>query len=125
MSRIFEAQVFLDADNLQRAGQDAYGAMLRSAKALVQMEYDDVSNDADEIIEEFKERFYDTKRIFDPFAGGKFANYLFAAHKNANQVFSAESSRHIIEEAQLFIEAVHSCYNRMRSEGLSPATDNA
>lgn len=116
---VFESQLSLDAGNVQKAGEGAFSAMIKSAKALVQMEYDDVSNDPDEVVEEFKERFYDTKRIFDPFAGGKFANYLLAAHKNMNQTFSADSSRELIDEAHLFIEAVHSCYNRMRAEGLS------
>lgn len=118
---VFEAQVFLDAGNVQKAGRDAYQAMIRAAKALVQIQYDDVTNDPDEVIDEFTERYYDTKRIFDPYAGGKFAHYLFAAHKSAGQPFTAESARHTIEEAQLFIEAVHSCYNRMRIEGLSQA----
>ena len=30
---------------------------------------------------EFRTRFYDTQRFFDPYAGGKFAHYFFAAHK--------------------------------------------
>ena len=68
------------------------------------------------IVEEFEERYYDTEIFFDPYAGGKFANYLFAAHKNVAKQHTAESAHHLIEEAQLFIEAVHSCYNRMGSE---------
>ncbi len=78
-----------------------------------------------EIVDEFRERYYDTKKIFDPYAGGKFANYLFAAHKNATKAFTSESARYTIEEAQLFIEAIHSCYNRMRAEGLSQSTQGA
>ncbi len=120
---VFDAQVFLDAGNHQRAGKDAYGAMLKAAKALVQIRYDDVSNDADEIVEEFRERYYDTKIFFDPFAGGKFAQYLFAAHKKSDTTFTAESALHTIEESQLFIEAVHGCYNRMRTESTSLTDD--
>jgi len=116
---VFEAQIHLDENNAQKAGSEAYEAMLKSAKAIVQMKYDDVSNDADEIVEEFRERYYDTKLIFDPFAGGKFANYFFAAHDKANQAYTEETARHTIEEAQLFVEAIHACYNRMRQEGLS------
>ena len=56
-----------------------------------------------------------TEIFFDPFAGPKFANYLFDAHQNAGRSFDEDSAHHIIEEAQLFIEAVHSCYNRIRS----------
>jgi sulfite reductase (ferredoxin) len=119
----FEAQIALESGDAQKAGDDAYAAMLKSAKALVQLEFDDVADDEEEIIEEFKERFYDTKRVFDPFAGGKFAHYLFATHKNIGEPRTVESARHTIEEAQLFIEAIHGCYNRMRAQGLSQSTD--
>jgi sulfite reductase beta subunit-like hemoprotein/uncharacterized protein (UPF0332 family) len=116
---VFEGQVLLEAGNAQQAGVDAYLAMIKAAKALVQLQYDDVTEDPDEVIEEFRERFYDTKTFFDPYAGGKFAHYLFAVHKKAGTPFTPESAHHTIEEAQLFIEAVHSCYNRMRAKGLS------
>jgi len=83
----------------------------------VQIQYDDVSNDPEEVVDEFRDRFYDTELFFDPYAGGKFAHYLFAAHQQAGTPFTSESVHHTIEEAQLFIEAVHSCYNtRMRTE---------
>lgn len=117
---VFGSQVALEAGDAQKAGEEAYRAMLKAAKALVQLEYDDVSDDdPDEIVEEFEERYYDTKIFFDPFAGGKFAQYLFAAHKNAGREFTAESAHHTAEEAQLFIEGVHSCYNRMRGEAVA------
>lgn len=117
---VFGAQVHLEEGNEHQAGQDAYKAMIKAAKGLVQTQYDDVTEeDPDEVVEEFKERYYDTERIFDPFAGSKFADYLFAAHENAGTTYTADSARPLIEEAQLFIEAVHSCYNRIRTEGLS------
>ncbi len=121
----FEAQIALESGDGQKAGDEAYAAMLKSAKALVQLEYDDVADDEEEIIEEFKERFYDTKRVFDPFAGGKFAHYLFAAHKKAGEPRTVESARHTIEEAQLFVEAIHGCYNRMRAQGLSQSSGDS
>ncbi|MCH7993479.1 MAG: nitrite/sulfite reductase [Planctomycetes bacterium] len=113
---IFDAQVLLDDGHIDQAGRDAYAAMLKAAKGLVLIEYDDVTDDAEEIVEEFKERFYDTKRFFDRYAGGKFAHYLFAAHEKSDTTFTAESARHLIEEAHLFVEAVHSCYQRVRGE---------
>jgi len=116
---VFDAQISHEDGNVQRAGEEAYKSMLSAAKALVLMQYDDVSNDADEIIEEFRERYYDTKVFFDPFAGGKFAQYLFAAHDHAGTSYTDDSALHLIKEAQLFVEAVHSCYNRLRTEGLS------
>ncbi len=118
---VFEAQVHLEDGDAQQAGEAAYKSMIKAAKALVQIQYDDVTeDDADEVVEEFKERYYDTERIFDPFAGSKFADYLFAAHDQAGTTFTADSARHLIEESQLFIECVHSCYNRIRTEGMNP-----
>jgi sulfite reductase (ferredoxin) len=113
---VFEGQLHLDAGNVQKAGQDAYAAMLKGAKALVQLQYDDVSNDPDEIIEEFRERFFDTQLFFDPFAGPKFAQFLFDAHEKAGRTFDRDAAHYVIEEAQLFIEATHSCSDRLRSE---------
>ena len=113
---VFGAQILLESDDVQQAGKEAYAAMIKSAKALVQIQYDDLSNDADEVVEEFEERYCDTELFFDPFAGSKFANYLFAAHKQAGTPFTPDSAHHAIEEAQLFIEAVHSCYNRMQAD---------
>ena len=62
---------------------------------------------------EFTTRFYDTQKFFDSFAGGKFAQYLFAAHAASNQPASPDSARYLIDEAQLFIDASHACYNRL------------
>jgi len=113
---VFGAQLQLESGNADQAGKDAYDAMLRAAKALVLIQYDDVSSDPEEIVEEFKERYYDTEIFFDPFAGSKFADYFFATHERAGTPFTADSVHYTIEEAQLFIEAVHSCYNKLRSE---------
>ena len=113
---VFEAQVTIDGGDIQRAGREAYAAMLRAAKALVQIQYDDVTDDPDEIVDEFKERFVDTEIFFDPFAGPKFANYLLGAHESAATAFTRDTATMRIEEAQLVIEAVHSCYNKLRSQ---------
>ena len=48
-------------------------------------------------------------------SGPKFANFLFAAHAARGEKFTADTAHHRIAEAQLFIEAVHSCYNKLRS----------
>ncbi len=87
--------------------------MLRAAKALVKIETLNIADDPGQIVGEFRARYYDTQKFFDPFAGGKFANYLFAAHDKANQSYTADSTRYLIDEAQLFIDAAHSCYNRL------------
>jgi sulfite reductase (ferredoxin) len=118
---VFEAQLMLEQGDFQSAGRTAYVAMLHAAKALVKTEYWDVSDDADEIFSQFWTRFHDTERFFDPFAGGKFAQYLAAAHRNAGKLHNQESASHLAEEAQLFIEASHSCFNRLGTLARSAA----
>ena len=110
---VFEAQVALDSGKVNEAGQTAYRSMLHGAKALVKLINPNISDDADQIVSEFKARYFDTQKFWDPFAGGKFANYLFDAHQKAGQTYTADSSRYLIDEAQLFIDAAHSCYNQL------------
>jgi sulfite reductase (ferredoxin) len=110
---LFEAQLALERGEVAQAGGKAYQAMLNAARALVEIEHPDISTDPDQIVSEFRRLYYDTQKFFDPFAGGKFANYLFDAHRKAEQIYTEESSRYLIDEAQLFIDAAHSCYNRL------------
>jgi sulfite reductase (ferredoxin) len=91
--------------------------MLNAARALVLTENPDIGEHPDQIVSEFRGRYYDTQKFFDPFAGGKFANYFFDAHAKAGQTYTEESSRYLIDEAQLFIDAAHSCNNRL---GMTP-----
>jgi sulfite reductase (ferredoxin) len=54
------------------------------------------------------ERFYDTERFFDRFAKGRFARPLFDRHEDgAPAAHEQEATRVLVEEAQLFIDAVH------------------
>ena len=110
---VFEAQVAWDNGQADRAGNLAYQAMLRAARGLVKLEYPNISENSNQIVREFRTRFYDTQRFFDPFAGGKFAHYLFAAQEKSEQPHTADSARYLIDEAHLFVEAAHSCYQRM------------
>jgi sulfite reductase (ferredoxin) len=111
---VFEAQLELEQGRAAQAGAKALDAMVGAAAALLKTELDDPPGEPEAIVAAFRSRFYDTQKFFDPFAGGKFAHYLFAAiRKNGNGGHSPESAHHLIEEAQLFIEAAHGCYNRM------------
>lgn len=110
---LFEAQVAMEAGHVAQAGQSAYRSMLRGAKALVKIESSTVGDDPAQIVREFRTRFYDTQKFFDPFAGGKFAHYLFSAHEKSGEPHTPDSTRYLIDEAQLFIDAAHSCYNRI------------
>jgi len=110
---VFEAQLLLERGEAQKAGQTAYTSMVRAAKALIKTEHWDVRDEPEDIVLEFRKRFYETEKFFDPFVGGKFAQYLFVAHEKSGLPYSPETAHHLVEEAQLFIEASHSCYNRM------------
>jgi sulfite reductase (ferredoxin) len=110
---LFEAPVAWESGQIELAGATAYKSMLRAAKALVKVETQNVTDDPGQIVREFRERYYDTQKFFDTFAGGKFANYLFAAHEKSNEPYTFDSTRYLIDEAQLFIDAAHSCYNRV------------
>jgi sulfite reductase (ferredoxin) len=110
---VFEAQVKLDDGVPREAGALALKAMLTAAKALIQGQTFNIGDESDQIISEFRTRFFDTRLFFDPYAKGKFANYLFAAHEDAEAELNADQAHQRIGEAQLFIEAAHSCYQRL------------
>jgi sulfite reductase (ferredoxin) len=116
---LFEAEVALEDKQIEQAGQSAYRAMVLAAKALVKIESSNIADDPALIVREFRARFYDTQKFFDPFAGGKFAHYLFSAEEKSGQPYTPDSARYLIDEAQLFIDAAHSCYNRISA--LTPA----
>src|ERR1700693_6500818 len=98
--------------------------LLRAAKGLVRSESSNVADDPAQIVREFRARFYDTQKFFDPFAGGKFAHYLFTAQEKSGEAYTRDSARYLIDEAQLFIDAAHSCYNRISAPApASPKQD--
>jgi sulfite reductase (ferredoxin) len=112
-SEVFEAQVDLEKGDFEQAARTAYLAMIHAAKALVKLEFQDIPDDPDRIVREFATRFYETQKFYDSFAGGKFAQYLFAAHASLSKPANPDSARYLIDEAQLFIDASHACYNRL------------
>ena len=117
-----EAQLALEAGDVPRAARAAYEAMQHAAAALVKHRSGSAPEDPDAILAQFRAQFYETQLFFDPFAGGKFAHYYFAAHAHRDNGHSPESTHRLVEEAQLFIEAAHSCYARMAAHPeLQPA----
>ena len=111
-AQIFEAQLKLEANSPEEADVLAFGAMLLGARGLIKTEFVDIGDDPDAVVREFRARFFDTKVFFDKYAGGKFAMYLFRRH-GAGPRESAEAVHHLIEEAQLFLEACHACAARI------------
>jgi sulfite reductase (ferredoxin) len=118
--RNFEAQIHLEQNEFQKADETAYHSMLIAARGLVRTQLWDLSEDPERIVSEFKTRFYDTQLFQSPdagqYAGGKFALYLLNRHADKNRAFSAEKARHLVEEAQLFIEAAYGYYQRMSEQ---------
>jgi sulfite reductase (ferredoxin) len=119
---VFEAQVLLDGGDYQKAGETAYASMIHAAKALVKEQFYDIPDNAGRIVDEFRARFYDTKLFWDPYAGGKFGQYLFHAHEKAGEAYTPDEARRRVEEAQLVVEAAYGCYARTRgTNALQPA----
>lgn len=130
----FEAQLKFDDGDYQQADDLAYKSMLQAAKGLVRTQYQDITDNPDQIIKEFKVRFYDTGVFQDKYAGGKFAEYLFNRYEDKERVYSRDNARHLIEETQLFIEAAHACNLKLiekqnavatKIAGKEPATSSA
>jgi sulfite reductase (ferredoxin) len=109
----FEAQLQLEAGNVERAGRMAYESMLHGAVALLKFRFVFAPEAPDKIVEDFRKNFYDTEIFFDPFVKGKFAQDFFRAHEEAGSPRTAEQTHQLIEEAQLFIEACYACHSRM------------
>ena len=126
----FESALYLEQDDYRKADETAYAAMLQAAKGLVSTQVWDIDDDAERIVREFRARFYDTQ-LFQSmgagqYAGGKFAQFLFNRHADTERAFTADNARHLIEEAQLFIEAASDCNNRLSAQpagalGAAPA----
>jgi sulfite reductase (ferredoxin) len=113
----FEAQILLDDGDVKAADDAAYKAMLMAAHGLVRMLFYDAPDTPDAIVSEFRTRLYETQLFWDKYAGGKFASYLFQRHDDRDRVYSDEAAHHLVEEANLFIEAAHACHARMLETG--------
>jgi sulfite reductase (ferredoxin) len=110
---VFEAQILLEEGKIDEAGKRAFSAMLQAARALTKQRNPNLGEDADEIVREFRAHYYDTKLFFDPYAGGKFAQYFFRAYEDKTKNGDTQAAHQLIEEAQLFVDAAHQCYTRI------------
>ena len=119
---VFEAQLLWDDEDYSKADELAYNAMLQGAKALIKTEFLDVPDDPDTLVKEFRERFFDTKLFRDKYAGAKFAQYLFRRHQSPPSKADSDGARQLVEEAQLFIEAAHACWERVADRQASDSS---
>ena len=119
----FDATLLLEAGetngNVQHAADKALAAMLKAAQALLKAQNVDIADTPEVIINDFRQYFYDTELIFDPFVQGKFASYLFNAFDHRHVPATLDTARQAIEEARLFIEAAYECHSRLLQAGIS------
>lgn len=114
---LFESQIHLDKEDFKKAVQTAYTSMIHAAQGLIKTQNAEISDDEDAILSDFRERFVDTKIFYDKYAGSKFADFLFKARGplKSNGEIGNDLALQRIQEAQLFIDAAHSCYNKLGS----------
>lgn len=118
---LFEAQLALDEKVAKKATDLGYKAMLTAARALAHERNPNLSEEPNEVVAEFKKHMVDTELFFDKYAGAKFAQYLFRIHEEGPRDASLEAARELLEEAQLFVEASHACYQKMQAK--APAAE--
>jgi sulfite reductase (ferredoxin) len=113
---LFEAHLLLDGGRPEDAAKAAYASMLRAAQGLVKSQNPAISENENQIIDEFTSRFYDTQLFWDKYAGGKFAEYFFKAKEFVGHERAPAPDRavQLLQEAQLFIDAAHDCHNKVR-----------
>jgi sulfite reductase (ferredoxin) len=111
----FEAQLLLDNGQYREADEKAYGAMLKAAHTLVQLQWLDVPNDPAAIVNEFRTRFVEPKIFWDTYHGNQFANYLFTRFESPDTRYTQDTAHKIVEEANLFIDAAHKCHAKYQA----------
>jgi len=114
-SDAFEAQLLWDEGQYQKADELAYGAMLRAALTLVQLQWQDAPTDPTMVVNEFRTRFVDTKIFWDTYHHGQFANYLFSRHEAPDTRYTKETAHKTVDEANLFIDAAHKAYGKYQA----------
>ena len=115
---VFEAQLAMDSGNYDQAVARAFGAMVQGATGLFLQVREPAGDTPDEVVANFRKRFFDTEIFFDPFRGGSIGQYFFDAQESvaSGSSFNDEAAHQIIQEAQLFLEGCQSCYTRLISQ---------
>lgn len=110
---VFEAHVLLEAGDARGAAQKGHRAMLTAAQALTRHVDGFVTDEDASIVDGFRAHLVETKLFWDPYAGDKFAHYLFKVAALGFDALDAEKAHQRIEEAQLFVDASHQAYGRI------------
>ena len=101
--------------------------MVLAALGLLKTLDPDAKSDPETVFSYFERQFIDTKIFFERFIGNNEWPYFQAAHETGGRARDGDEARRRVEEAQLFIEASHACYTRLRQAqgGGSPAVTGA
>ena len=123
---LFEAQDLFDKADAKAAAEKAFGAMIVASAALVRHVGGQVvsDSDADDVVAQFDEHLVKSELFFDKYAKGKFANYLLTTHRTKSHAGADEETAHrILDEASLFLEASHACYERLVAASAARAAE--
>lgn len=116
---LFEAQLKLEAGDSAGAAQHAFDGMLKASSGLLRLKVPNVARETGALVDQFRKEYFDTEIFFDPFARGKFGQYLFDAAEAEGGEFDKDRAHRQIEEANLFVEACHSCEGRMTEQAVA------
>jgi sulfite reductase (ferredoxin) len=121
---VFEAQLLADEGNAEAANQKSYRSMITAAQAITREVFPNLSDDPDEIVNEFRTRLVEPQIFHDPFAGAKFAQQLYRAHETRGVGASNKDlARQNIEEAQTFVDAAYQAYERLQQQRRTQAAE--
>ena len=110
-SKAFEAQLKLDQKDFKSAVDLSYESLISSAEGVVRTRNREWVGTADSTVAEFRKQFFDTGEFVKHVNNTQFAAYLFKAHDHPLPHPGADEAHRRVEEAQLFLEAVHSYVN--------------
>jgi sulfite reductase (ferredoxin) len=120
--QLFDAQDLLHEKHPAEASQKALRAMLTAAQALVRHTGAQIRDDAEDIVQGFRTHLHETQIFHDPFVKDKFAQFFFRIASEPRLATADETLAHrTLDEAALFIDASHACYQRM-TEAASAAS---
>ena len=101
-----------------RPGRLAYQAMLRAAKALVKTRASEyLARTAIKLSENFASGFTIRRNFSIPSPAVNSRTTCLPRSRNPADPYTADSARYLIDEAHLFVEAAHSCYQRLGNAG--------
>ena len=86
----------------------------------LEIDYLDVPDQPEAIVNEFRTRLVDTKLFWDTYAADQFSRYLFQRHEGPDTRYTADTAHKLVEEANLFIDAAHKCELKMRQRSVPP-----